>query len=142
MYGVENGYTVWRHYEDKKDAIYMANFLNGQYHNGYYVRDLDRENGDDNDKEQKYNLEEAEPVAYDSGGGIIVCEMELYDQSVALIEDEYECLSIFKKPEDGELYFLSENMTYSEGVEEMDEYHAGMYDKMRKVLDKYLEEWT
>lgn len=34
---VENGYTVWSAYDNRKDAEDMAEYLNRKYRNGYFV---------------------------------------------------------------------------------------------------------
>lgn len=76
------------------------------------------------------------PIAYNSGGGIWVCEMDLGDGTYAVIDSEsiicnVECLSIYNYAEEP---FMPEDMFFSENVEDLDHLHKALYMHMKSAL--------
>jgi len=95
----------------------------------------------DASKEELYGVFEVSPnafkaEAYNSGGGIWICEMDLGDGTYAVIDSEsivcdVECLSIYRYAEEP---FMPEDMFFSENVENLDELHMAVYKHMKNVL--------
>lgn len=81
------------------------------------------------------------PIAYNSGGGIWICEMDLGDGTYAVIDSESiicdtECLSIYNYAEEP---FMPEDMFFSENVEDLDRLHKALYMHMKNVLTKEMQ---
>lgn len=82
-----------------------------------------------------------EPIVFNSGGGIWICEMNLGDGTYAVIDSEsivcdMECLSIYN---DAEEPFMPEDMFFSENLEDLDTMHKALYMQMKKALIKEME---
>lgn len=82
-----------------------------------------------------------EPISYNSGGGIWICEMNLGDGTYAVIDSEsiicnMECLSIYNEAEEP---FMPEDMFFSENLENLDSLHKALYMHMKEALTKEME---
>lgn len=140
-YRFELAYSNGKTFEKELDT---QNTISAWMEIGDYARGFVK--GPDNSELHRISLvwEEPEafkPEAYNSGGGIWICEMNLGDGTYAVIDSEsiicdMECLSIYN---DAEEPFMPEDMIFSENLEDLDTLHKALYMQMKKALIEEME---
>ena len=72
-----------------------------------------------------------------TGGGIWLAEMNLDNGTYAVVDSDYDtALSIYKYPEEGEEQYMSEDMIFSDEVQNLDKEHMKIYTKLLEALKK------
>ena len=72
-----------------------------------------------------------------TGGGIWLAEMNLENGTYAVVDSDYDtALSIYKYPEEGEEQYMSEDMIFSDEVQNLDKEHMKIYTKLLEALKK------
>ncbi len=72
-----------------------------------------------------------------TGGGIWLAEMNLENGTYAVVDSDYDtALSIYKYPEDGEEQYMSEDMIFSDEVQNLDKEHMKIYNQLLEALQE------
>lgn len=72
-----------------------------------------------------------------TGGGIWLAEMNLENGTYAVVDSDYDtALSIYKYPEDGEEQYMSEDMIFSDEVQNLDNEHMKIYNQLLEALQE------
>ena len=72
-----------------------------------------------------------------TGGGIWLAEMNLDNGTYAVVDSDYDtALSIYKYPEEGEEQYMSEDMIFSDEVQNLDKEHMKIYNQLLEALQK------
>ena len=72
-----------------------------------------------------------------TGGGIWLAEMNLENGTYAVVDSDYDtALSIYKYPEEGEEQYMSEDMIFSDEVQNLDKEHMKIYNQLLEALQE------
>lgn len=72
-----------------------------------------------------------------TGGGIWLAEMNLENGTYAVVDSDYDtALSIYKYPEEGEEQYMSEDMIFSDEVQNLDNEHMKIYNQLLEALQE------
>lgn len=70
-----------------------------------------------------------------TGGGIWLAEMNLENGTYAVVDSDYDtALCIYKYPEEGEEQYMSEDMIFSNEVQNLDKEHMKIYTQLLEAL--------
>lgn len=70
-----------------------------------------------------------------TGGGIWLAELDLNNGTYAVVDSDYNTvLCIYQYPEDGEEQYMSEDMIFSDEVQNLNLEQAKIYNKLYEAL--------